>query len=791
MLNNYLKVAVRNLLKHRLYSLINISGLAVGMACCLVILLFVRHELSYDRFHAKAERIYRLLLDHEDGMSSPVGPAIVGPQLEVDFPEIRYARLLPRRRLQVCFGEKRLSEDMAFVDGDFLTLFTFPLIHGDGRTALEQPNSVVISQTAARKYFGAEDPTGQVLSVDFDGMRDYRVTGVMEDMPANAHFRFDFLVSFISLHNSHPEWMEWKDGTGFKAIHTYLLLPEGERDGYASRLADFARRRGYDIGAGPFTFSLQPLTDIHLHSHLISELEGNSDVAYVYIFATTAFFVLLVACINFTNLATARSAHRWREVGMRKVVGAHRGQLIGQFLSESVLQALAALVVGIALVEVALPAIGNIAGRELALDFRDTAVMLGLVGITLLAGGLAGSYPAFFLSRFRPAEVLKGTARLGSRGRLRKGLVLVQFAISILLLVVTGVVFEQQGYIRNRHLGFDEEQVVVVPVAHKVDPEKFETLKQAFLRQPGVLRGAYSTKVPGIEFTVLGMQIRPEGEEEAKGQGLPVLMTDTDFVATFGMEIVQGRDFSAEFGSDLAGAFILNETAVKAFDWKEPVGRELAFTGIELKGNVVGVVRDFHFESLHHKVGPVVILSRLPWVEYLSVRLQAEDVGATLARLQKTWERVNPETPFAYFFLDERFAQLHRAEERMGRIIGIFALIAVGVSCLGLLGLAAFTAEQRTKEIGIRKVLGASVAHIVLLLSKEFTYLVLAANLIAWPVAWVAMSRWLGGFAYRIELGPGMFIVGGVAALGIACLTVSYQAVRAALANPVQALKYE
>jgi putative ABC transport system permease protein len=658
---------------------------------------------------------------------------------------------------------------------------------------------VVITQEMARKYFGDEDPMGKVLRYGDD--RELKVTGILGEIPQNSHFRFDFLSSMkaanalftrIALEN----WNE-------NSVHTYLLLPPGVSPAEIERrFLDFIRKHTPSWRQGAKHF-LQPLADIHLHSHTGGEIEPNGDIVYIYAFSAIAVFILLIACINFMNLSTARSARRAREVGLRKVVGADRSQLVRQFLGESVFLSFLALLLAVAFVELSLPAFNGFVGKALDMDYGgNLTAVLGLLGIALFAGVIAGSYPAFFMSAFEPVKVLKGTIRGGPKGAgFRRVLVAFQFAISIFLIVVTGIIYGQLKHCRDIKLGYDKEHVVVISGIPDPLRQKYEAFKQELLQNPHVVSAAGTSRIPSGS---LGSNIstRAEGFPEGESPSMQTVWVGYDFFETLRMPFVAGRSFSKAIPSDEKAAFVLNEAAARALGWtpEDATGKRFGSQFIEdwqrgqwvwKDGRVIGVVKDVYFESLRERIVPMVFFIQPNMAGNFLIRVRPDEIQGTLRFLRQKWQEFNPNRPFEYSFLDERFDQLYRAEERQGQIFGTFALLAIFVACLGLFGLASFTAEQRTKEIGVRKVLGASVANIVALLSKEFLLLVGVANLIAWPVAYYAMSRWLQDFAYRIELGPGTFVLGGAVALAIALLTVSYQAIKAAQANPVEALRYE
>ena len=805
MLRNYMIVAVRNLLRHKVYSAINIAGLAIGLACCILILLFVQDELSYDRYHEKAGRIYRFTVEWRNSRTGETAQAAKGPYrlaevLRTDFPEVPHIIRFNRQRPLIGYGDKRFFEGrFFFVDPDVFEVFSFPLIQGDPRTALREPFTVVMTREMARKYFGDEDPMGKVLR--YGDNRELKVTGILGEVPRHSHFQFDFLSSMKVANTLFNRIVleNWGENT----VYTYLLLSPGVSPaGIERRFPDFIRKHAPQWAQGSRYF-LQPLTDIHLHSHTRGEIEPNGDIVYVYAFSAIAVFILLIACINFMNLSTARSASRAREVGMRKVVGANRSQLVQQFLGESVFLSFLALLLAVALVELSLPAFNGFVGKALDMNYSgNLTAIFGLVGIALFAGVIAGSYPAFFMSAFEPVDVLKGTIKGGPKGAgFRRVLVAFQFAISVFLIVVTGIIYGQLEHCRNIKLGYDKEHVVVIsgiPVSLR---QNYEAFKQELLQNLRVVSAAGTSRIPSGQ---LGSNIstRAEGFPEEESPSMQTVWVGYDFFETLGMSFAAGRGFSKGAPSDKKAAFVLNEAAVRALGWtpENAIGKRFGSQFIEdwqrgqwvwKDGRVIGVVKDVHFESLREKIVPVVFFIQPNMAGNFLIRVRPDEIPGTLHFLKQKWQEFNPNRPFEYSFLDERFDQLYRTEEKQGQVFGTFALLAIFVACLGLFGLASFATERRTKEIGIRKVLGASVSNIVFLMSKEFVLLVGVANLIAWPVAYYAMNKWLEDFAYRIELGPGVFVLGGILAMVIALATVSAQAIRAARANPVDALRYE
>ena len=813
MIKNYFKIALRNLRKQRFYSLINILGLAIGLAVCLLITLFVLDELSYDRYHEKADRIQRVHMSYSLGGKEGNGAVVAAPLAQTmieTYPEVENAvRLRTQGRYTFYRGTNAYQEeDVTFADSSLFDVFSLPLLYGNPKTALAQPNTLVISARSAKKYFGTDweksPPLGETLLVGRD-KEAYQITGIFDRVPSNAHFHFDVFLSMSSLEESREDM--WLNNN----FHTYLLLREGTDiaalqtklnetfKSYAAPEIEQYANMSYEefLGSGNrFEYLLQPLTDIHLYSDLEAEIEANGDIRYVYIFSAIALFVLLIACVNFMNLSTARSAGRAKEVGIRKTLGSLRKQLIGQFLVEAVLVSFLALLLAILMAELALPFFNDLAGKQLTIQYLHPWYFLPLLLLAVVAIGLlAGSYPAFFLSAFRPASVLKGKLASGvGSSWLRNSLVVLQFSISIVLITSTVVVYQQLNHIRSMKLGYDKEHVLVVHNTYFL-AQQAETFKNEALRQPSVTAATLTGYLPANAFNNNNNAIFPgTNPNSERTTTLPWFFVDHDYIPTMDMEMVAGRNFSRDFATDTA-ALVINEAAARYFfDDTDPVGKTLSrFSddpGRFVTFTVIGVVRDFHYSTMRQKIMPMVI-NLADNISALSLRVQPGQEAATITALEEQWNRLVPDLPFEYSFLNERFNDLYQSEQKLGTIFTVFCSLAIFIACLGLFGLAAYTAEQRTKEIGIRKVLGASVGSLVFMFSKDFTKLVLVALLIAMPISYFMMSRWLDDFAYRITLGVSTFLIAGGLALLIAWLTIGFQSVRAAVANPVNSLRSE
>ena len=810
MFKNYLKIAWRNIKRHRVFSFINISGLAIGIACSVLIAIFVSFELSFDGHHENADQIYRVGSQYGptvDKRGAYTAPPMAEAMLQ-EFPEIEHvARLsLWANNYLVEHKEKSyLEKGIIYADASIFDVFTIPFTLGNPKKALTDPYTVVITRSIAQKYFGNENPLGKSLNFN-NWKNDYKITGVVENCPRNSHFQFDMIISLVSTRSSRSD--RWMQHTYF----TYVVLQDGcAPSQLEAKFPDFIKRhygpqffadtgRSYDEHFQDennyYGYWLQPLRDIHLSADIVDNLETKGDITYIYIFSSIALFILLIACINFMNLSTARFANRSKEVGMRKVLGSSKKQLVFQFLGESVLLSIIALVLALIVILIVLPAFSNLASRQLRLDLLSNFYILPLlIGFALFVGILAGSYPAFFLSSFQPVRTIKGSLNERVNGHLvmRRALVILQFSITIFIFLGTFVIYNQLKYVRDTKLGFDKEQVVVIHRANALR-QQGDAFKQELLKYPNILTISNTDALPGRHFNPNGHRLegRPLTEEDV----LHTMYGDHDFVDLLDLEIVAGRYFSKDIVTDATSAVVINETAVKELGLTDPIGKRFhkEFGGAK-KGEfvtIIGVLKDIHYHSLHHEIHPMLIRPLTGWGGfYTSVKVRPENFNKTIGLIEKTWKKFSGGQPFEYSFLDTDLDNLYRAEQSTGRIFAIFSSLAIFIACLGLFGLISFAAEQRTREIGIRKVLGASVSRIIYLLSKEVLILVSAATLIASPIAFYAMRKWLQSFAFRIEMSPLMFIMTALATLLIALLSVGYRAVKAASANPADALRYE
>lgn len=811
MFKNYLKITIRNLKKHKGYSLINIFGLAIGMACCILILLYVTDELSYDNYHKNGDGIYRVDAISSIGETTrryATTPPALAPEVAKSIPEIEASTRIFEffETFEGRLGDQTIRiPSVYFVDPKFFDIFSHNFIAGDSKTAFKNPDSIVITQETAQRLFGDEDPLAKVIIWGPD--RSIQVSGVLEDVPKNSHFRFNGIISSEALKDQEGRPAPVLSSSYFCEIHAYILLKEDANiqavetkimATHEAKWGEMFKQRGTKR-----QYPLIHLRDIHLRSSAEYELGTPGDMNTVYLFSAIALLVLIIACFNFINLSTARSTNRAREVGMRKVFGSYKHQLIKQFLSESVALSLISLLFGVMLVQIALPAFNSLSGKEFdSGHLLRLPVLLGLLGIIILTGFVAGSFPAFILSAFHPVTVLKGKFSSASKNSsLRKILVVVQFSISVFMIIGILTIIRQLDYMKNKDLGFKKEQLVVVPFFGNRREEdavrRYDALQARLLANPGIVSSSFSGNIPGGE---LGFDAYlPEGKSDNETVRARNYWVDFDFVKTYGMELVAGRDFSRDFSTDAGEAVIINERMAQTLGWgEESIGRQIFNVPRDNRpGTIVGIVKDFHNGSLKMEISPVTLSLEPGFFAFVTVRILSVNVSSTLNFLETVLGEVsqevapNREFNFNYYFVDDDFRSKYAEEEKVRSIYIIIGGLAVVIACLGLFGLASFTLEQRTKEIGVRKVLGASVDHIIRLFSKEFAKLILIATILAWPLAYYAMFRWLGNFAYRIGLRWDIFIISGILAVMVAFLTIFYHSLKAALANPIDSIRYE
>jgi len=800
MLKNYIKTAFRSLLKNKGFTFINVLGLALGLATCLLIVFYVFDELSYDRYNTKANRIYRVNMDMKYGgntSSFAIAPPPLSTAIGTNFPEVETTtRIIKSEGTRIRKGNENVIEDkVAYADPSVFSVFTLPMLSGDPKTALAEPNTMVISESAAQKYFNSTDVVGKYLHLVSE-TADFKITGVIRNMPAQSHFNFDYFLSMSSLASSKDQ--NWNNF----AFSTYILFKQpGDHENFTAKLNKLFYQH---FGAANYAqlqksgnyikMNLTPLTDIHLKSNRQYELSTNSSITYVYIFGGIALFVLLIACINFMNLSTARSANRAREVGVRKVLGSSRKSLIAQFISESLMVTLFATIIAVLAAWALLPLFNQISGKQLALSAQLLGWLIpSLLVMIVVVGVLAGSYPAFYLSGFKPIHVLKGKLSIGFKGsHFRNFLVVMQFSISIFLIIGTLVIYNQLNYIQHKDLGFNRSQVLVIKYVDVLDNAK--TLKQEIKQLPGIANATLSGFTPTGSLRAPDAVFTNKTPDAKNALFTEIWPVDEDYLNTMGMKLSTGRNFSNQLTSD-SSTVIINETAARMLGFaKDPLNKKLYRVdgpGKPVKEySVIGVVKDFNFSSLRDNITPVVMLLGND-KGALSVRIDAKNMVPYVAKIENTWNTLSPNQHFQYSFMDEDFDAAYRFEQRTGKLFLSFTVFALIIACLGLFGLAAYAAEQRNKEIGIRKVLGASLSTVIALLSKDFIKLVLISIAIATPLAWLAMHKWLEGFAYRQNIQWWVLVVTGLGAILIAFITISFQAVKAALVNPVESLRSE
>jgi putative ABC transport system permease protein len=810
MLKNYLKVALRNLWKNKAFSAINIAGLSAGLAVCLLIVLYVKDELSYDKYNAQSENIYRIDADiffNGTQFTSAVAPPPLAPTLKKDYPQIaQYVRLRGLGDILVKKDNQNIKgHNAVFADSTFFQVFSIPMLAGNPLTALNEPNSIVIDETTAKKYFNSTDVVGNTLYID--NSVNCKITGVIKDIPSQSHFHFSFIRPMRDryqgnqddwLSNNNASYVLVKPGVTRASLQN--LVNATINNYLAKQVEQRLHTSANEInkGGNHYLYPVMPLTDIHLHSNKSYEFEANGNVAYVYIFSVIAIFILLIACVNFMNLSTARSANRAKEVGIRKVVGSLRSNLITQFLTESVLMSFFSLLLALAIAALLLPFFNQLAGKQMSVfTLLSTWLLPLLIALIIVVGCIAGSYPAFYLSSFQPVQVLKGSIAKGFKTSwLRSGLVVFQFFISVSLIIGTIVIYTQLKYIRSKEIGYNRDQVLVIHNTYVLD-KQIKTFRQEMLKISGVQNAAVAGSLP----TETGHNQRGWFKDPTLDAKQVTIVTDfvvdQNYIPTLGMNMAAGRNFSHDFPTD-SSAVIINETAARLFGFKDPLNetiyRPAGFSGsgglVPRPFHIIGVVKDFNFNSMHDKVGPMIIqLDEL--YGKVAIRINTKNIPALISQVEDKWNSMAPGQPFSYTFLDTDFNTVYNDDQRTGTLFTIFAVFAIFIACLGLLGLVTYAAEQRIKEIGIRKVLGAGVAEIVTMISKDFVKLVLIAFLIAFPIAWWAMNKWLEGFAYRIDISWWVFVLAGLLTIAIALLTVSFQAIKAAITNPIKSLRTE
>ena len=810
MIRNYLKIAFRNLMKYKFISFINLFGLTVGLSCCFLILTYILHELSYDKFQPGAAQVYRVTRTFNNPQTGAISLTLstVSPPfkmyLQNDFKEIEdITSTLSNGPTPTRYGDKMFSEQKVyFADDHFFNFFEVNMLKGNSKKALTDPFSVMMTDETAKKYFGDDDPINKVIKLNFGSYADYKVTGIYKPFRSNTHFHPDMMVSFNTLKDSAVYGEQaLRTNWGNNSFFTYIRLPKNyDPKKLIAQFPAFLDRDmiGQYINTKPSkatSLDLQKLTDIHLTSHTDYEAEENGDIKRVWIFSAIALFILLIACINYMNLSTARSVLRAREIGVRKVAGAQRNEIITQFLSESVLVSWTAMLLAFGVAVLVLPGLNKLSGEHLDMSILlKWQIMIPVLLVPFIVGFISGIYPALFMSSFQPVKVLKGFLKVGGGNiSFRKVLVTLQFAISIILIICTAVVFSQMRYMQNKSLGFARDHIVTIPYVNELSP-KYDAFRTELLSNSNIKNVGRSSRIPtGRLLDAMGARMTSGDTLAPVTADIKFVTADYDFMSTYGVKILAGRGFSRDFGADTS-SFLINEAAAKVLGFKsnnDAIGKNFGY-GM-LTGKIAGVFNDFHFESMHQRIVPLVMFkpSNPNFYGRVSVKISGSNIPAALSHIESTWRKFLPETPYQSTFLDDNFAKLYDAEQKQKTLLTIFACLAIFIACLGLFGLSAFAITQRIKEIGIRKVLGASVSSIVQLLSKDFLVLVAISAVLAFPVAWYAMSNWLQDFAYRISMPLWIFIAALVIAALIALFTISFQAIKAAISNPVKSLRTE
>ncbi|RLC47494.1 MAG: hypothetical protein DRI23_11265 [Candidatus Cloacimonadota bacterium] len=796
MFKNYLKVAFRNLIKNKSLSVINILGLAISIAVCFLITLFILHETSYDKFHHNYEDLYRVTIKGQI-TGQPIEYAVsmvpLPTALKAEFPDVEAAAgVFPRQAKQLMsFEDKQFFETSLFkASAEFFDVFDYELLRGSKETVLSEPGSIVLTETLAEKYFGSADPVGETISLN--ETEEYTVSGVCADLPTNSHIKFNAVIQVPVMEDIEQNW-------GSFSAHNYIRLKEGvDPEIFEDKIKNLAMEKmgiTLEETGMEFLLFLEPVKDIHLYSNLSYNLGNNGSITYVYVFSIIALFILIIAYINFINLTTAHHTIRAKEIGVRKIVGANKSKLISQFLLESIILTLISMFFAFGLIELLQPTFNKLIGIELGFSLVAHWKYL-VIGVSFMVfmAILSGLYPAIYLASFNPVSVIKGSVAGNKKSIFRNMLVVFQFIISIALISSTGIIYKQLQHFQNKKLGFDKNHVVILPLRSNESIEKAEILKEQFRNINGVSNTCVSSNYPGAGASQ-GHGFFPEGHSEDQPWLMKTMNIDADFVETFKLNILAGRNFDA--ANEVEGRNILvNETLVKKVGWEDPVGKTFKDPFIReneemIPITIIGVLEDFHVNPLRDKIEPMVLYYNPPNRNFISIRLEPGNVFNILDNIEKMWKEMHPGMPFDYIFLNEHFNSIHHTERNLAITFMYFTVLAILIACLGLFGLASYATERRIKEIGVRKVLGSTVGEIVLLLSKDFSKLVILANIVAWPIAWYGMNKWLQNFAYRTEIGYEVFIFSGLIALIIALITVSFRTIKAANSNPVKALKYE
>ena len=794
MFKNHIKYIFRNLTRHKAYSAINIFGLAIALACVILILLWIDHELSYDGFHMRADHIFMVLRGEEDSFMAPTS-GLLAPTLVKELPEILnatgYAQLPETEKVLMRHEEKYFEEVISFTDSHFFEIFSFPFLKGSPSSALEDPYSVVMTEKAARKYFGDEEAFGESIQMfSFGQKMAMNITGILEDIPSHSHIACEIFVPFHVMRALGINLDDWDN----QVPRTYILTEENpDIQDLTNKIISCETRNRPNRELGKLSYRLLPLKDIHLRAKDIKFLITTGDIKYVYIFGAIAFIIVIIACVNTMNLFTALSLKRTKEIGVRKVVGASRKTLIKQFLSETIVLSFLALLLAVGISQAFLSAFNQLSGKDLAIPYFNVHFIAASILIALLTGVLSGYYPALFLSGFQPAKILKTKSNLGLKGlTFRKGLVIFQFSLSIILIISTIVVFNQLRFIQNSNPGYDKDHILCVRINEDISGS-YDVFKNELLKNPAIL-GVSRTEPVDANMITNTDGVQWAGKTENEDHYFRILRTDYDFVSTYHIEVDEGRFYSRQFSADETGSYVINQEAAKMIGLESPVGEEISLWGRE--GTVIGVLKDFHFGSFHTSIEPLICIMPTRqlqnlYLRLISIRFKPGTLQSSMKYIQNKWKEVLSNTPYNYYFLDDVLNAQYKAEQRMGTLFRYFTIFAIIIACLGLYGLASFSAEQKIKEIGIRKVLGATVSNITVMLSKEFLRWVILANLIAWPISWFMMNKWLQNFAYRASINWWIFFLAGGIAFGIALITVSVQAIRAATTNPVNSLRYE